>query len=160
MEPIIEQIAIALLAKINEITLVNDYQQDLHAHRPKQVDYDNLLAGRAPTESGTVLVTQTEDRDGKAEEIPENTEATDQDFVLTAFILQAEKSADPLDTLINRAIADIRKKLMTNKGQWSTLFKYIKRGPAKIFREAGYSGAELTFTVTYWTKIDDPYTQL
>lgn len=157
-EPIIEQIAIALMAKINEVTVANGFHQDLTAHRPKQVDYDNLLAGHAPGENGTLLVTQTEDKD--SEDIPQNTDATDQDFILTVFILQAEKSEDPLDTLINRAIADIRKKLMTNTGQWSQLFKFIKKGPAKIFRETGYSGAELTFTVTYWTKIDDPYTQL
>jgi len=156
-EPIIEQIAVALVAAVNEIRVtLGDWRQDLYAGRPKQVDFDNLLNGRAPASNGTVFISQLEDRE-TGEEGAQNTSDWEQDFAVTGFILPPADSDDSADTAINHAIADIRKKLWENKGRIGSL-GWITLGPASIFRQVGYCGFEMTVTVHYLTKIDDPYT--
>lgn len=159
-EPIVEQIAVAIVAALNEIRVANgNWRQDIMAGRPKQVDFDNLANGVAPSSNGTCYVSQTED--GKAESEAENTYSRRQNFVISVFVQPPAALDVTPDTAINRVVSDVIKKLWENEGQiknpdgtavgWLTDMYSVS-----ISRLPGTCAVEITQSITYMHKLNDP----
>jgi len=103
--PIIEQIAVKLVALVNAITTGNGFNQTLTAVRPKRIH----LEGDINTDNAVII----EQGDGTAAVDANETTIWHQGFTLQALVIDSDDATAALDTRLNQVAADIIKKLFT-----------------------------------------------
>lgn len=162
-EPIVEQIAVWLKDALGDITRAKGYQQDLTVYRPEDTWLDSKYI-----KDGSAIVVQAgaePDGEGTMEEL-----FWVQTFEITVCFTAVPDDALSLDTRINRAAADIHKRLGLEQADIVTNNGTLCNGLAYRF---DYSGIEidvhedldatlLTFSlgIAYAVSRLDPYTQI
>jgi len=150
--PIIESIALNIETTINLITVVNGFNQDLVALRPRRIDFVDT----APAD-GIVLIKQ--DAEDLAESQGMQESRWQQKFVLMAIVLDSDEANTSLDTRLNKVRADIQKKLMEDRTRGGYA-KDTRILPSFEFDNAeGTSGIAVEIIIEYATVFNDPYTQ-
>jgi hypothetical protein len=153
-EPLIEQIAVAIEAAVNAITVANGFDQTLTAVRPKRLH----LEGDINTDL-TVIIEQ--EPEPEIINITDTTISWRQGFALQAIVIDSDTSADAVDTRLNRVRSDIEKQMLSN-----TYHKLgglaegvLLRPPTKFIASPNAAGVSVNIDVFYTTEYDDPYTQ-
>ena len=95
--PIIEYIAVNIETSVNEITVANNYNQDLVAIRPRRFDFKDV----SPKDR-VVLILQRDEEEPAAEAI--QTETWLQLFDLVALVIDSDDAAASIDTRINQVV--------------------------------------------------------
>ena len=149
--PIIEQIAVELAARIDEITTANGFQQNLTALRPKRDDFADVTPA-----DGVVLMVQ---EDAEADpESPWPMQDWQQVFLLCAIVLDADDAATSIDVRKNQVAADIAKKLRADRSRGGLANETTILGRTN-FAEGAFTGIAVAVMVDYRHQADDPYTQ-
>lgn len=149
--PITENIAENIKDAINEITIANEFNQDLVAIRRKRTDFKDV----AP-EDGKVLIMMVED---ERLENPTGAAEWSQKFLLAALIIDSDGASASIETRMAQVRDDIRKKLMEDFKRGNYAIDTIN-GPCAIFDNGeGFTGIVLETDVHYRTEYDDPYTK-
>jgi hypothetical protein len=153
--PIVEHIALELVALIDAITIAAGFNQDLTAVRPKRLH----LEGDINTD-GTVIIEQ---EDGAVEADSDDATMMRQAFTLQALVIDSDDATDPIDTRLNQAAADIIKKLFTGTN-WQlggNAAGMALRNPAteKFIADPQVAGIAVNIDVLYRVATDDPYSK-
>lgn len=154
--PIVEQIARKILSRLEAVTTGNGYNQTFSAERPLRKGVQNLLGFRA-------FVTQAaEARMVAIEQGNPGTVTWQQDYYVTILIAPPDDDTTPVDTVSNLAAADAETAI-TDSGsdEWSQfggLALYAEQTGRDIVNDGNESNVRLTYSVTYRTPENDPYT--
>jgi hypothetical protein len=161
-EPINEQIARTLLARMVKVTTSNGYHQTAEVERPA-----GTPGSIKPRDLLAVLLQQDPDED-EENSVPGNPLATawTLPFEVSLFIRPSEDDTLPLDTRINRFVADMVKAIATDPSvnePWHTFggLAYNARiRPWQLFAasDGTCEGATFVVEVSYRTPENDPYT--
>lgn len=149
--PVIELIAENIKTAVNAITVVNGFNQDLVAVRPKR----NVFANVNP-EDKKVLIIQADEEEIKS---PYGAKDWMQTFILAAFVIDSDDASESIDTRINKIRADVQKKLQEDIRRGGHALNTFNR-PSVIFDSVEYTGIEINIEVHYRTKTDDPYSKI
>lgn len=149
--PLVEQIALALVEMIDDITIANGFNQDLAAVRPKRLH----LEGDINTDN-TVIIEQENSTlvDQTAETITWR-----QQFTLQALVIDSDTATDPIDTRLNTVRSDIEKQLtsITNRTCGGLAEGILFRDSEKFISDPQMAGIAVNIDVIYTTAYDDPY---
>lgn len=151
--PVIENIALQLVALIGQITVGNGFNQTLTPVRPKRIHLEGDI-----TKDGTVII----DQEG-AEVATDANEITQwrQAFTLQALVIDSDDATDPIDTRLNKVRSDIEKKLMTGTN-WK-LGGYAEgvllRSAEKFIADPQVAGIAVNIDVLYSVLTNNPYSQ-
>lgn len=149
----IEQIAVAVAAVVDTVTVAGGYTQTLSAVRPRRNDWQDI----APTD-GQVLVWQ--DDDDPVDNAALTTCQFLQVFSLICMVLDSDTAATSIDTRLNAVKSDLRKAFMANSTLGGLAMDVVPGGSKKFDDGEGFSGVEVQFAVLYRTQYEDPYTQV
>lgn len=152
-EPIIEQIALAVKAQLDEIVEGETYSGTLTIVRPTKFGGFTPVDGAAVLTQGTPLKT--------AEVAPSWVEWTIP-FTLAVCIAPPESSETAVDTLANRRLADVHKCIAEgSRDNWGNLAIDTTIADPDWIRFEGYDkeGIAINFQVRFRTAWDDPYSQ-
>ena len=158
-EPIDELIAQEIQAAVNAITTGAGFRQDLTCLRPTRQEMVDVDAGDVVPVNGTVLLIQgDDDRDDALSSAgsPPRT-AWRQQFVLIAFVSDSDTPTAPLDTLLNRVKADIRRKLMEDPQRGGLALDTLLAGAVSFSPSPQETGVTVGFEVVYRTPENNPY---
>ncbi len=148
--PILEKIAVNLLAAINEITTDNGWNQTLTAKRPKRINLDDEI-----TEDLTAIIQQENPVKGQE---TNSTIEWHQPFAIQTIVIDSDAATTPIDTRLNTIRADVEKKV----GEDITRGGYARdqriMDPV-IFDGPKFTGIAVNIVVIYRTLYGDPYTQ-
>ena len=151
--PVIENIALQLVALIGQITVGNGFNQTLTAVRPKRIH----LEGDINTD-GTVIIEQE-----GAEVAVDANEITQwrQAFTLQALVIDSDEATDPIDTRLNKVRSDIEKKLMsgTNWKLGGYAEGVLLRSAEKFIADPQVAGIAVNIDVLYSVLTNNPYSQ-
>jgi hypothetical protein len=151
--PIVELIAVELVALINGVTIAAGFNQDLTAVRPKRLHLEGDL-----NNDNTVIVEQ---EDAAVEAASEDETMLRQGFTLQALVIDSDTATAPLDQRLNKVAADIIKKLFW-AANW-TLGGYadgiVLRGTEKFIADPQVAGIAINIDVLFRIVSDDPYSQ-
>ena len=147
--PVVELIAVDMLAALNEIRVANGYYQDLTAIRPRRVDYSQDITAEA-----TVILEQMDPT--LAETLTSNTRDWQQPFLVQVIALDIDDGG-AIDTRINYYRSDIEKKLATDITRGGNAYRQ-EFGAITYFAGEGFAGVAIVVDVWYRTEYDDPYT--
>ena len=165
-EPIVEQIAVAIEARLLTITTANGYQVSVAGVlRPTQLGIDAV----APRH----LMVAMAQLDARLDELKPAGRGPDgsplanwiQPWSIACFIQTSENSTDAADTLLNRLRSSVEKALMVDIGWGPTpttpLATETNIVGVDLFRitAGGFVGASVIVEVSYRTLETDPYTQ-
>lgn len=152
-EPIIEQIAVAVAAVVNGVTVAAGYHQTLKAYRPRRNDWADV-----PPENGAVLIWQSDDT--PSDKPPLGSREFEQEFSLIAMVIDSDTATTSIDTRINQVVSDVRKAFVANATLGGLAIDVVP-GPSQKFDDGeGFSGVAVEMIVHYRTAYADPYTQL
>jgi hypothetical protein len=152
-EPIIEQIAVAVSAVVNGVTVADGYHQTLKAYRPRRNDWSDV-----PPEDGNVLVWQVDDT--PSDKAALSSREFEQEFSLIAMVLDSDTATTSIDTRINQVVSDLRKAFVAAATLGGLAIDVVP-GPSQKFDDGeGFSGVTVGMVVHYRTAYADPYTQL
>lgn len=148
--PIIELIAVDLLAAVNAVTVANGYYQTLTAVRPKRGDDDDAITGDL-----TVLIAQ-----GDPEELEgaHGIRQLKQPFYIQVILIDSDDATTPIDTRINMVRSDIEKKLALDETRGGWAFDQRILTP-ESFNGEGFTGFALPVDISYRTAAGDPFTK-
>lgn len=154
--PIVEQIALAIKAKLLTVTTANGYNVTVsEVLRPTRTGVE-----ASPQSYGIVLLQEDPTQD---DELSYDSNVSvigwNQPFSVTLAIWVSEKSETPIDSLLNTFVADVTKALMDDP-QWNDLACYsnvtdYSNGKAE---DGSWEGVQITYEVKYRVAEDDPYT--
>jgi len=150
--PIVEHIALELVALIDAITIAAGFNQDLTAVRPKRIHLEGDI-----NENGTVIIEQ--------EDIALAEESTDsivwrQPFTLQALVLDSDTATTAIDTRLNQVRSDIEKKLMTGSNwKLNGYGRVMLKSAEKFIADPQVAGIAVNIDVLYEVQGDDPYAQ-
>ena len=167
-EPIVEQIAEAIEARLLTITTANGYQVSVAGVlRPTQLGIDAVTARHL-----MVAMAQLDARldDLKAHPLDATPDGRPlvhwiQPWSIACFIQTSENATDAADTLLNRLRCSVEKALMVDIGWGPTpttpLAYETNIVGVDLFRitAGGFVGASVIVEVSYFTIETDPYTQ-
>jgi len=156
-DPVIELIAQSFVDDITAITVANGFNYDLTAARPTRLGFDDLHLHK----DLTVLILQedpVEESDIAAEGNPPM-KAWRQTFILLAYVMESDKTTDPIDTKINRIQADIIKKIKADIKRDDNALDTIVTGTStgEFENAPGLAGIQIFVDVLYRTSELDPY---
>jgi len=151
--PVIEEIAVKLVALINQITVGNGFNQTLTAVRPKRIH----LEGDINTDK-TVIIEQM---DGTAALDANETTVWHQGFAIQALVIDSDDATEALDTRLNQVAADIIKKLFTgSNSNFDGLADGIfLQGTERFIADPQLAGIAVNIIVQLPFDTADPYTQ-
>lgn len=150
--PIIESIAANLLDTINGITVVNGYNQDITAKRPRRIDY---RTDSAVDLDCLIIQTVAEEIDGAIVR-----KTWRQHFDIMVFIFDADDSETPIDTRFNQVWSDIFKAVRVDITRGDFAYQtMIHEASFHVAPSGGMSGVLLDISVDYRTDYNDPYTK-
>ena len=167
-EPLVEQIAVAIEARLLTVTIANNYQVEVAGVlRPTQLGIDaiaprNLLAVMAQLDARL-----DESKAHALDATPDGRPLIHwiQPWAIALFVQTSETSSTPADTLLNRFRASVEKALLVDPG-WgaspTTPLAYETRLiGSDLFQltAGGFVGASVIVEVSYRTLETDPYTQ-
>jgi len=151
--PIVEQIAVAIAALIDGITVADGFNQTLTAVRPKRIH----LEGDINTD-GTVIVEQED-----AELAVDANEFIQwrQGFTLQALVIDSDDATTAIDTRLNQVRSDIEKQLMQDDNwKLSGLADgMMLRSAERFIADPQVAGIAVNIDVLYRVATDDPYSQ-
>ncbi len=153
-EPIIEQIAVNVVAAINQITGANGFNQTLKATRPIRLGFED---GEGQKDL-TVLVVQRdpeEDPESSTEGNPA-AKAWMQPFLCIAYVIDSDSSTTPIDTRKNRIRSDIEKKLREDPERGGNAWDTQIRAPESFNLGPSATGISVVVEVFYKTSEDNP----
>ncbi len=148
--PIIENIAVDILAAINAIEEGDDYQHTLTAHRPTLTEFSDVKIV-----DKLVIIHQGEETALTSETF---TNKWQQNFELTCFLMNSDKSAVTYETKVNQVRADIQKKLMEDDKRDGNAIDTVLLSSSPFNEEIG-SGIRIFIGVIYRVVWNDPYTK-
>ena len=151
-DPVLEDIAVDLLAAINAITTGNGFNYSLTGIRPRKDDFVDT----APDDL-TVLVIQGDDfidEDG-----PVGVHEFVQTFLLAAIVLDTDDSTAAMDTKRNKVKADIQKKILADHQRDSNAIDTTLVGSIMFNEGRGFAGVAVQCEVRYRTDYGDPFTK-
>ena len=148
--PIIESIALDVVAAINAITTGNGFNQDLTAVRPRKNDWSDLT----PVDKH-VFVKQADPERRDADGL--GTIEWEQPFTLSALVLDADAATDSIDTRINQVRSDIEKKMREDPTRGGNAYDTRIAAPVQ-FDDGIWTGIEVNIIVLYRTNENDPFT--
>jgi len=148
--PIVEQIAVKLLAAVDAITVANGYNQDLTGVRPKRIHLESDLN----TDKAVII----EQEDANIEEDSTTHVIWRQGWTLQALVIDSDDATSPIDTRLNTIRSDIEKKLMSD-GVWDLdgLGEILLKSAEKFISEPQVAGIAVNIDVLYQVEKDDPY---
>lgn len=152
-EPIIEQLAEAILAHVAAVQVDAGYHYSLKPVRPTPEFY----AGEVKDDL-TVIVEQDGDPARLETELDDGTTYV-QNWDIVTFLVDSESSRQVISTRANRIWADLVKRLGTDRklGGLADLVRYL--GPALVYHNRYKATLVIaTVEVQYTTKDTDPYT--
>ncbi len=149
--PVIELIALDIVARIGEITIVNLFNQDLTAIRSRREDWVDESPG-----DGKVLVWQEDEDRAPDEEQSHNTTEWDQTFSLIANVIDSDSATTSIDIRLNQVKSDIRKKMREDPSRGGNAID-TKMGTSRKVSEGNLTGIEVEIMVRYRTQQNDPY---
>lgn len=148
--PIIEDIAVNILAAINAITTVNGFEHTLVAIRPRLTNYADVIP-----EDKVVMITQTD-------EIKLNEASLvitwQQTFELICWAINSDKLSTTLETKANQIRADIQKKLVEDVERNGNADD-TEILSSEVFNGDEGSGVRIQVAVRYKVSATDPYTK-
>ena len=147
--PIIESVAVNLLAAVNLVKVANGYNQDLTAQRPSPDTYD----GENQPDPGEVVVALAQTR--RVEDSAVGTQEWEQDFLIEAFVGAADQT---METAILKVWADLHKAVLTDV-TLSGVAHDVRIGEPEFINYGPTPGVAVIVTVEYRTLFEDPYTQ-
>ena len=167
MEPIIEQIAAAIEARLLTITTANGYQVSVAGVlRPTQFGIDAI----SPRNNLLVMV-QADARLDEVKRHPPGPTGRDlidwwQPWVIGCYVQTSESSTDEADKLMNRLRSSVEKALLVDPGWGPTPTQPLANETKLVTSEyfpidppGGYAGVAVVMEVSYTTLEKDPYTQ-
>ena len=154
--PIVEQIALEIVARINEITEANSFNQILNAVRPTRYGF---TGDSAPIDLNVLVVQDDPQEDDEhAADGYQAMKAWVQPFMLVAFVINSDDSTAALDTRLNQVRADIEKKLMEDHTRGGLAWDTKMRGSQRFNSDVARTGITIAIDVMFRTDIADPYT--
>lgn len=151
--PIVETIAVKLVALIDAITTGNGFNQTLVAVRPKRIHLEGDLNA-----DNTVIIEQ---EDGRVATDANETTVWLQGFTLQALAIDSDAATDPIDTRLNKIAADIIKKLFT--GENSSLDGLadgiLLKGTERFIADPQLAGIAVNIDVLFPFDTANPYSQ-
>jgi len=148
--PVVETIAVEIAARINEITTVNGFNQNLVAVRPKRNDFSE-----EPPANGKVLIWQGGESHPEGEAI--GCDEWLQDFELIAIVKDSDAATSAIDTRLNQVRADIQKKLLADHTRGGNAIDTRFSGSYKFDDGEGFTGIVVVGVVHYRTQYLNPY---
>lgn len=156
--PVIEQIAVELQARLNQISLANGYSRDIPAVvRPAR--YEGVTV-----DDGLIVFEQTGhelDPEGEIDGCP-NALAWMVEFSIDVFIRASDCDNEPTDTKVNYIVSDVVKAI-GEPTAWHTFggLAFWSRVTGLDYwnvTDGAHSGATITLSVHYRTNENDLYT--
>ena len=167
-EPIVEQIAVAIEARLLTITTANGYQVSVAGVlRPAQLGINAVSARHLMVAMAQLDARLDELKTHPLDATPDGRPLIDwiQPWSIACFIQTSENATDAADTLLNRLRSSVEKALLVDPG-WgpapTTPLAYETRlVGADLFKITlgGFVGASVILEVGYTTLESDPYTQ-
>ncbi len=155
-DPIIEQIAQNLKSAVSAITTANGFQQDLTCVRPLSNDWES---NERPRDNLVLLVQMPATRDDAISTAGNSGLYGERAlYELQCYVCPGDDSTTPIDTLLNRIRADVRKKLMEDPTRGGLAIDTEFEESVPFEHSQGISGLALSFAVRFRTPFDDPYT--
>lgn len=152
--PVIETIAVAILADINAITVANGFNQTLVATRLKRLMYlDEAWADLS------VIVVQDDEQPGEPMVGAYNVREVSQSFSIMAIVINSDKAVAVIDTRTNQVDADIKKKLIEDTTRGGYAIDTTLMASERFTFNESFTGIIVNIEVKYRIKSDDPYTQ-
>jgi hypothetical protein len=153
--PIAEDIAVALAALIDGITVANGFNEDLTSKRPKRLDLRGDLY-----KDGLCIIEQ---EDATVEAASREATMLAQAYTLQVILLDSDDATATIDTRVNQVAADIIKQLF-GSGNFTLggLAAGMRlRDPCieKFIATAEASGVAVNIDVLYTIASDNPYNQ-
>jgi hypothetical protein len=154
-EPILEQIALALVAVLEDIQGGSEYETTVSA-----VNRPTRLEDYTPTHLAIAL-TQSDPEEDEDQEGAGSLKMWIQPFQIHCFIQVSDKDETPIDTLANRFRADVEKAVRQDPTLGGLATDLRVRPPESwIFKSnRSFEGVTVNVEVHYRTLEDDPYTQ-
>jgi hypothetical protein len=150
-EPIIEQIAVLLAARLATITIVNGYDFDIgEVCRPPSLTNPDLVNLQS-------ILYQGEESPAESQAYGHDTRM--QEFIVALILRPAETDTTAADTHMNRFASAIRKHLHSDQTWAAKATDFSVFGPEPLPPESNLEGAQMRVVVTYRTLENDPYTQ-
>lgn len=148
-EPIVEQIASALETRLRTISQANGYWDDLaDVTRPRRQTI-------TPRHRQIIILQSAR----TPEDGPCGHDQWTQPFQLHLVVRPPDNDNAPVDTHVNRLLADVDKALHAQP-DWATLaIQWTLSGPDPLPEDLGLDGTTLTVNVSYRTLHGDPYHQ-
>lgn len=167
-EPIVEQIAVAIKARLLTITIANNYQVDVAGVlRPTQLGIDAVAPRHLMIAMAQLDARVDELKSHPLDATPDGRPLVHwiQPWSIACFIQTSESSSSPADTLLNRLRCSVEKALMVDIGWGPTpttpLAYETNIVGVDLFKltAGGFVGASVIVEVSYRTIEIDPYTQ-
>ena len=151
-EPIIEQIAAKIAAKLATITVAAGYQQTVAG-----VVRPSRYASPVTMQNNLVILSQLDPAEISG---PLMFKTWRQPFAADLCLRPSDASSTALDLLANRFRADVEKVFMSNR-TWDGLAINSSVGAPKnwLNEDSGFEGLTVMLNVDYRTRELDPYTQ-
>lgn len=148
--PIVEQIAVKLVALVNAITVANGFNQTLVAVRPKRIH----LEGDINDDLNVII----EQEDAAIEEDSTTHVIWRQGFTLQALVIDSDDATAAIDTRLNTVRSDIEKKLMESEN-WKLdgLGMVLLKSAEKFIADPQMAGIAVNIDVLYETNKSNPY---
>tara|TARA_R100000808_G_scaffold25080_1_gene61487 strand:+ start:7346 stop:7834 length:489 start_codon:yes stop_codon:yes gene_type:complete len=160
-DPLLENIAANLLTLLNGVTTGNGYNQTLSVVRSKRTDWSDVYDRTPKNGNGLLYLVNLERMEAQGDDLQEDytTARWTATFNLEVYVIESDDDT-AVDTLINRVIGDVYKKIMTDPDltgkTWDTVVSEVTR----ITGGPEYSGVLFTIEVPVRHDIADPYTQV
>jgi hypothetical protein len=153
--PVIEKVALDVFNTLKGITVVDGFSIDLLPQRRKRGNKNN------PAHGLCVIYQDDPVQDALTTGAPNGTIFWKVQFALEIHLIQSEKADDAIDTLINYAVADVQRALMSDPRRGENAHDTILGDP-KAFddTENSYSGVFIPFEIQYGHLLADPTTPI
>jgi hypothetical protein len=155
-EPLVEQIAAALVAVLAAITVAAGYRTTVSGVvRPRR------LEDHAAADSGIALMQDDPEEDGELESGAGGLKMWLQPFRIHCFLQISDADTTALDTRLNRFRSDVEKAIRANPTLGGLATDAIVRPPESwIFKpNRSFEGVTVNVEIHYRTLENDPYTQ-
>jgi hypothetical protein len=151
--PIIEQIAVKLVALVNGVTVAAGFNQTLTAVRPKRIHLEGDLNA-----DNTVIIEQ---EDGRVGVDANETTVWLQGFTLQALVIDSDDATAAIDTRLNQIAADIIKKLFTgdNSSLDGLADGILLKGTERFIADPQLAGIAVNIDVQFPFDTANPYSQ-
>jgi len=154
MIPIVEQIAQALVARLETVSVAGGYETDVaRVARPTKT-------GGYPLEDRLVVLLQDDPAEDADLEGAGSLKAWVQPFRILCFVLPSDTETTPVDTRINTLRADVEKAVRVDPTLGGLATDAVIRAPEGwTVRDTAFEGVTVNVDVHYRTAEDDPYAQ-